>query len=384
MTFIFESRAATLRSIGPQRRARGVLALAWVTALASALACGEGAPARGPAIAPSPAPAATPRPSQEELAERYVVAKARVEAEEHLDAAKGAGVARELGEALRDVVQYGQDTHLRVNAALLLSSVASERKDPTTALAWTREAKALMPDEPLVRRAHALTLAGDGRFAEAIPEQEFVLRDDPDDLSAWLMLGELNVKAGRSEDAVLAYAAYEARRKGLLDGLTLKQRGQYVTAPADRARCALALVPASDGGTALGLLYALESEPEVEVRKAIVEAMALQRLGAYLQPLNKRKANETDAELTKLLDDAIAEIERDPVDVGHGPVPEGTLPAPEGSPPAVPAPIPADPGTEQAPAANAPTLDGSAAEREREVTGSDEARSPPPATPRGR
>lgn len=308
-----------------KRASRGCITLlATVLMLAG---CGGAAPKPAPETAAKPA--AKPRPSAQELADRYVAAKARVEAGEHVDATKGAAVARELTESLRDVVAHAEDTHLRVNAALLLSSVASERKDHPTALAWTREAKALLPDEPLVRRAHALTLAGDGRFAEAIPEQEFVVKDDPDDLSSWLLLGELNVKAGRNDDAVLAYGAYEARRKGLLDGLTLKREGQYVTPTEDRARCALALVPAADGGTALGLLYALESEPELAVRMAIVEAMALQRLGAYLQPLKKRKAVETDAEMTKLLDDAIAEIERDPIDAAHGPVPEGLLPPEE-------------------------------------------------------
>jgi tetratricopeptide (TPR) repeat protein len=306
-------------------------ALPLFTALPLLIGCGGGSDAK-PTAETVARPADKPLPSAQALADRYVAAKGRVEAGEHVDPAKGAAVTRELTESLRDVVQYAEDTHLRVNAALLLSTVASERKDHATALAWTREAKALLPDEPLVRRAHALTLAGDGRFAEAIPEQEFVVKDDPDDLASWLLLGELNVKAGRSEDAVLAYAAYEARRKGLLDGLTLKKDGQYVAAPADRASCALALVPAADGGTALGLLYALESEPEVAVRMAIVEAMALQRLGAYLQPLTKREAIETDAELVKLLDDAIAEIERDPIDAAHGPVPEGLLPAADAAP----------------------------------------------------
>lgn len=336
MSCLVDVCGSNTRSRDSERAGRGPrtalvgLKFGLVLGLALGSGCGGGAATPGPAQAAgaAPTPAAPPRPSQDELAERYVAAKARVEAEEHLGP-EGANVARQLAQSLREVVQYGRDTHLRVNAALLLSSVASERKDPTAALAWTREAKALLPDEPLVRRAHALTLAGDGRFAEAIPEQEFVVRDDPDDLAAWLLLGELNVKAGNGDDAVLAYAAYEARRKGLLDGLTSKRDGQYVTPPPDRARCALALVPASEGGTALGLLYALESEPEVEVRKAIVEAMALQRLGAYLQPLRKRKASETDAALRTLLDDAIAEIERDPIEATHGPVPEGMLAGPE-------------------------------------------------------
>src|SRR5690606_4029787 len=158
-------------------------------------------------------------------------------------------------------------------------------------------------------RVLALALAADGQFTAAIPEQEAVVKDDPDDLEAWLLLGELNVKAERAEEAKLAYGAYEMRRRGLIDGLTLQNKDGTWTMPADqRAACARALIPARDNGTALALLYALKHETDPVVRQALGEAMGTQRLAGYKQPLIDKAAAEAHPEAKAALLWAVQEI----------------------------------------------------------------------------
>src|SRR5690606_4448328 len=123
---------------------------------------------------------------------------------------------------------------LRANASLLLGTLHERAGDRTSAIAFYRQTLALLPNEVEPRRVLALALAADGQFTAAIPEQEAVVKDDPDDLEAWLLLGELNVKAERAEEAKLAYGAYEMRRRGLIDGLTLQNKDGTWSMPADQ------------------------------------------------------------------------------------------------------------------------------------------------------
>ena len=143
----------------------------------------------------------------------------------------------------------------------------------------------LLPEEPAGHAVLALARAATKDFEGALVAQKRLVELDPDDLQAWLIWGELQVKAGHPEEAAKVYAGYEVRRKGLLDGLTLKKGEAYELQPEDRAGCARALGAATDNGTALALLYALSSDPHPGVRAALVEVMAEQRLEGYLEPL---------------------------------------------------------------------------------------------------
>jgi len=144
----------------------------------------------------------------------------------------------------------------------------------------------------------------------------------PDDLMGWLLLGELHVKGGKSEEAAKVYGAYEMRRKGLLDGLTLKQDGEYVQDEGQRAACAEALVVANDNGTSLGLMYALDSDPSPVVRERVAAIMGEQRMIGYRKLLETKLGSEPNDAVKEAITWAISEIDREPVETAPGPVPE--------------------------------------------------------------
>lgn len=267
----------------------------------------------------TPAPAKAP---EADLAERYLAAKERIAALLPTDAEGPKRILEELGPGLREAAEKAPDPPLRANASLLLGTLYERTGDRRSAISFYRQAAALLKGEVEPHRVLALALAADGKHVEAIPEQEIVVRDDPDDLEAWLLLGELNIKAGREEDAGKAYAAYEARRKGLIDGLTLQNKdGTWILPVEQRAACARALIPARENGTALALLYSLSREPDPSVRLALAEAMGTQRLAAYKQPLTEKLAGESDPEAKAAMVWALQEIERDPLDARPGPAP---------------------------------------------------------------
>lgn len=221
---------------------------------------------------------------------------------------------RGLVARLREIVEKAQDPHLRANACILAASVYDQKKDYVSALSFYRQAIALVPQEPSGYALSALTLAKLKRFADAIKMQQELVRRDPDDLQGWLLLGELNMRAKRPERAAKAYAAYETRRSGLLEGLTRKNKaGAYVLGPAERAGCVQALAAAPDAGTSLALVYALKSDPNASVRAAIVEVMHEQRFIGYLRPLQEWKGQEPDSEIVLQIDATLKAIKADPV-----------------------------------------------------------------------
>lgn len=298
----------------------------WCAAVLLGLgACGEGQP-------PAPAPKARGEakgeveakagPTDESRAELYLQAKERLAALLPEDKDGPRRILSEIGPGLREIADNAADAPLRANANLLLGTLHERAGDPRSAISFYRQTLALLPNEIEPRRVLALALAADGQFEAAIPEQEAVVKDDPDDLEAWLLLGELNIKAGRAEDATKAYAAYEMRRRGLIDGLTLQNKdGTYVMPVDQRAACARALIPARDNGTALALLYALSREPDPAVRQALAEAMGTQRLAGYKQALTDKAAAEAHPEAKAAMLWALQEIERDPLESRPGPVP---------------------------------------------------------------
>lgn len=307
------------------------------TVLLTSSGCGEAPKAPPPKLDRAEAKAEVKAPA-EGLAERYLAAKERMAALLPTDKEGPRRILGELGPGLREVAEKAPEVPLRANASLLLGTLHEMSGDRRTAVSFYRQAIALLPEEVEARRVLALALAADAKYAEAIPEQEIVIRDDPDDLEAWLLLGELNVKAGRTEDATKAYAAYEMRRKGLIDGLTLQNKdGTWVMPAEQRAACARALIPARENGTAVALLYALDREPDPVVRLALAEAMGTQRLPAYTQMLTAKSAAEAHPEAKAAMLWALQEIARDPLDARPGPAPvepgAAVAPGAEGSAP---------------------------------------------------
>lgn len=290
-------------------------------------ACGEGQPSAPPPIPRGEVKAAAETqagPTDASRAELYLQAKERMAALLPDDAAGPKRLVAELAPGLREIAENAAEAPLRANASLLLGTLHERAGDRKSAISFYRQTIALLPEEIEPRRVLALALAADGQFAAAIPEQEAVIKDDPDDLEAWLVLGEINVKAERTEDATKAYGAYEMRRRGLIDGLTLQNKdGTYVMPVDQRAACARALIPARDNGTALALLYALSRETDPVVRQALAEAMGSQRLAGYKQALVDKAAVEAHPETKAALLWAVQEIERDPVASRPGPAPIG-------------------------------------------------------------
>ncbi|WP_146658205.1 hypothetical protein [Enhygromyxa salina] len=261
---------------------------------------------------------APPALTQAELEALYVASKDRFEATIDLpDAA-----FREIQADLMRVATEAEDVHLRANASLLLGGIHEARNDQRSAISFYRQAIELIPEEAAPHIVLALALSKDQKWPEAIAEQWIVVEMIPDDLVGWLLLGEFLVKGGDLEEAAQVYGAYELRRKGLLDGLTLKHDGEYVKDEAERAACAEALAPAVDNGTALALLYVLDSETSPVVRERVAAIMGEQRLIGYKKLLEAKLATEPVAEVKQAIEWALAEIERDPVETAPGPIPE--------------------------------------------------------------
>lgn len=301
--------------------------------LSFAPGCGKGddsSPSGDPrpsAVAQDKAPAAEPVLDHEAT---YLRAKQTVES-------AGAQIDEEtfakLSTDLDRVAQEAEDVHLKANASLLMGALLEERGDRRGAISFYRQARALVPEEASTHAMLALALAAEKEFAEAAKIQARVIELVPDDLQAWLLLGEMQIKAGQEKEARDTYARYELRRKGLIDGLTLKKEGAYVVGPEDRAACAGALEPAADNGTAMALLYALSSEPEPAVRAEIARVMGTQRLAGYEKALETAAEKETDGETKEVIMWAMTEISRDPVETAPGPAPvPAPAPAPDDAP----------------------------------------------------
>jgi tetratricopeptide (TPR) repeat protein len=299
------------------------IAAAAVIACLTSFGCGkdaqpEATAGKAEAGEQAPEPAPPPALTQEQLAELYSTAKARFEAVANLPEES----RLELAADLQRVANEAEDAHLRANASLLLGAMAEARNDQRSAISFYRQAAELIPDDADTHIVLALALAKAERWEEAIAEQWKVVQAIPDDLVGWLLLGELHVKSGDLEEAAKVYGAYEARRTGLLDGLTLKKDGEYVKSEDERAACAEALAPAIDIGTARALLYALDSDPSPVVRASIAATMGEQRLLGYQKLLKDKLASESDADAKKAIEWALAEIEREGVETPPEQVPE--------------------------------------------------------------
>jgi tetratricopeptide (TPR) repeat protein len=237
---------------------------------------------------------------------------------------------------LQRVANEAADAHLRANAALLLGALHEARSERALAIDYYRHATKLVDDDAGPFMALAVVLAADKKYPEALEAQKQATKLDPDNLENWLALAELFVKSGDEESAKKTYVDYEVRRKGLIDGLTLKKGDAYRVAPPERIAIAEALASAADGGTGVALLYALHSDPDPRVRETVVRVMGVQRLSMYEQPLREHLQAEKDPKVQEAGKWALGEIARDPVEakppqVGGEPPPEVKQPG-DGSP----------------------------------------------------
>ncbi len=290
-------------------------------------------------MSPAPAPAAEPATDDDTLSQRYDVLRAGFDA----GPATFGGVAgtpefTAMSSELRGIGNKARNVHLRANAALLLGAMHQERGQWAEAAGAYRRAASLVPDDAGPYMALARALAATDEYEAAAAAQTKAVALDLDNLEQYLALGELYLRAGNAKASASAYADYEVRRRGLIDGLTLRHQGEYQVGPEDRIACAESLASASDVGTAFALLYALQEEPEARVRAAIVRAMGVQRLLGYQPRLSARLIQETDPETREAITWALAEIARAPVDTKLD------------GPPQIPAPPAAAPGATSSPA----------------------------------
>jgi tetratricopeptide (TPR) repeat protein len=285
-------------------------------------ACGGGAPAREPVPNPSaPEAPEAPEPAKDAkapidddaAADRYLAIKAQLEADPAVT--KGPEFPA-LRAELESIANGAAAKPLRANAALLLGSMFDERGDPRKAAGFYQHAASLIPDDAGPYMALAVANAAAKDYAAAAKAQEQAATLDPDNLENWLALGELRMRAGDQAGGAQAYVAYELRRKGLIDGLTLHDaEGTPVISAEDRIACAEALAAAADQGTGYALIYALRRETDPTVRATVARVMGIQRLDMYLSALQTQAAQEGDAETKEAVAWALAEIARDPVKI---------------------------------------------------------------------
>jgi tetratricopeptide (TPR) repeat protein len=319
--------------LGPAR----VLAIASAGAFGCGTASSPAAEDAGKDAAPKPSvPSkadAPPQPLDDDaLAERYVAIRAALDA----DPPPSAAVLAKLQADLKQIANTARDVHLRANASLVLGSILEGQGDRTGAIGHYRHATKLVPDDAGPYMALARGLAGAADYPAALEAQQQATDRDPDNLENWLALGELSLRTGDETRAKQAYVDYERRRKGLIDGLTLKNKaGEYLVSEDERIACAEALAAASDSGTAVALLYALVNDESAKVRATVATVMGIQRLRGFTDVLKERQTAEADPQAREAVQWALGEIARDPVEVEPGPRaaldPSDPRSAPEGA-----------------------------------------------------
>ncbi|MCR9164824.1 MAG: hypothetical protein ACE37F_15095 [Nannocystaceae bacterium] len=267
-------------------------------------------PASAEADAADPGPGAPAPMTEDALAERTELWRTRITEDPTL-----ANTARffEAKTDLMRVSNEAKDVHLRANASLMLGLLYEGRKDVKAAIAQYEHAAKLVPDDAGPYMALALARASNEQFEEAAQAQKTATTLDPDNLENWLVLGELLVKSGDEKAGIAAYVDYERRRKGLIDGLTLKNKGgAYLVDTQERIGCAEALASATDQGTAIALTYALKSDPEPDVQATVASVMGIQRLAVY-KPALEGALPKATGEVKEAVAWALSEIDRDPV-----------------------------------------------------------------------
>jgi tetratricopeptide (TPR) repeat protein len=318
------------RPAWPLGRARCTGAIA--SLVLTLVACGkaESSESNGPSMIPSVAAKDEAKAVDDDaLAQRYLELKTAFEDDPKGFGGSPQGLA-EITRELRAMSNAAKAVPLQANAAALLAAIHYEHGGWAEAVGAYRRATQLVPDDPDLRMALVRALAKNGELSAAAEAQLRAIELAPDDLEQYLVLGELRIRAGDKDGGAKAYADYEVRRLGLIDGLTLKRGDAYRVTIDERIACAEHLAVAADVGTAFALLYALENEPEPRVRTAIVEAMGAHRFVGYEPRLTSRLGKETDPDVRAAIAWALAEIKRDPIDTRLD------TPPVEGAPPPTP------------------------------------------------
>lgn len=222
---------------------------------------------------------------------------------------------------LEEISIKADTKELRANGSIALGHLLESRSDKKAAIRAYQHAVNLVPDDAGPKMALALSLMADKQYGRAAQVQLEASKLDPDNLDNWLNLGQMFLLSGDEPKALEAYTAYELRRRGILDGLTKMRGDRYILDEAGRIDCAHALIPSSDVGTALALIYALQSDPSMKVRVAVVETMGTQRLAGFVSALEKWKAKEPEKPVQESIEWALDEIRKRPISTKDGPVP---------------------------------------------------------------
>lgn len=260
--------------------------------------------------AADPGPTAPKPMTEDDFAQRTALWRTRITEDPNLP---NTAQFFEAKTDLTRVSNEAKDVHLRANASLMLGLLYEGRNDVKGAIAQYAHAVKLVPDDAGPYMALALAQSANEQFEEAAKTQKTATTLDPDNLENWLVLGELLVKSGDQEAGVAAYVDYERRRKGLIDGLTLKNKaGEFMVGTTERVGCAEALASATDQGTAIALTYALKSDPEADVQATVASVMGIQRLSVY-KPALEAALPKAEGEVKEAIAWALSEIDRDPV-----------------------------------------------------------------------
>ena len=171
-----------------------------------------------------------------------------------------------------------KDAH-NLDAALRLATSYSSLGRDARAVEAFRRAAAIAPDSPDVRLYLALHYARTGEWPRALPMLERLVAEMPDRLVAWETLGELLMRAGRTEPAI---GAFERARALAGPGFRhdLELGVLYLDARRlDDARRALDRVPPSHPGYPMALfkraqVSALLNEPDTAARVALARRHA--------------------------------------------------------------------------------------------------------------
>lgn len=304
----------------------GLISLAACMALCVGGCRQETAPTPPPAPKPvtvkakaPPAPKRRPRPMADGKAARLIDAVRKGEARltqlpvgtpkqlQNLEQGKSMLQAgdKEAAAAHFEAASYGGVTGARVSAMLALGDLERERGRTAETVRLHEQAADIAPGVPEVQlqlgRAYILV----GRLKDAEQALTRAVKMEPRLLPAWVDLGALLAKAGRTEEAAKAYLTYEkylfdlvkrlkagdeADRLVAVDALSLAAVDDKATlalvealadpASAVRAAAATALGDSGAPGAGKALALALASERSDEVRRAITQATARLRQSA--------------------------------------------------------------------------------------------------------
>jgi len=211
----------------------------------------------------------------------------------------------ELGAAGGDAQRLLERTRERAASEggfLPLLSLARLEPDPATALAAARAAIAVAPQNPWGHYAEAFLLAASGDWVAAATSNARALELDGGHRSAARLEAALLSRAGKLEAAIIALRAW-------LDAVEADPRVSPEARAAARLDLAQLLVLVREDDAALAELARLSDEGSVGVRRACLEAAALQGLGRPAEALaaSQRAAAIEPAALVPLVQQALLE-----------------------------------------------------------------------------